>query len=280
MVYISLRSRADMKKHLDELIELSESNKFLEACNKADSLKIDIIKHFSTRGIDCKNQINIIMQMKYTLTHYTVAEWRKKKMHELTIMLINALSSDEKDETLRGKISRIYQDVVEDLNTICLTGDPKDIDTLSDDFLALQRIAEQVSELKDPDIYEKYTLMMGNVGQCQATLNKLNPRKAGAGEMWTLNKDALGSLSTSFQILYASIEKLIAGLSEPPESKEHVKKEPSESFSDLEEEQLAVLKAQAMSLLKDENWSLGNIAPHMNMTLDELIELLGIDEEE
>lgn len=280
MVHIPLRSRADMKIHLNQLIDFVETNRCFEAGNTVDALKADIIKHFSTRGMECKHILDIIMRMKWALTHFTVDEWRKKKMYALFTMLVNALSSDERDETLRGKISHTYQDIVEDLNTLCSTGDPKDMDMLSDDFLALRGIAEQVSELKDADIYEKYTLMMANAGQCQATLNKLNPKKAGKGEMWSTSKDALGSLSTSFQTFYSSIEKLIAALSEPPESKEKAKKEPSESLSDLEEDQIAALRSQARNLLFIEKWPVDNIAPHMNMTIDELRELLGIDEEE
>lgn len=278
MVQISLRSRADMKIHLDTLIDLVETNRCMEACNTVDALKTDIVKHFSTRGMECNHILDVIMRMRWTLKHFTVDGWRKTKMYELFAMLVNALSSSEKDETLRGKLSRIYQDVVEDLNTICSTGDPKDIDTLSEDFLALQLMDKQISELHNPDIYKKYSNMMEDTGKCQATLNKLNPRKS--GDMWTLNKDALGSLSNSFQVLYASIQKLIVSLSEPPESKDYAKKESSESFSDIEEDQLKAMRSEAYRLLTEENWRMSDIGPHMNMTTDEVKELLEIEDEE
>jgi hypothetical protein len=229
--------------------------------------------------MECKYILAIIMKMRWSLTHGRREGWRKIRMHEHLVMLMNALSSNEKDETLRGKISRIYQDILEDLNTICSTGgDPKDMDTLSEDFLALQLMDTQVSELHNPDIYAKYSKMMENTGQCQATLNKLNPRKT--GDVWTINKDALVGVSTSFQVLYASIQKLIVSLSEPPESKDRIKKESSESFSDLDEEQFAAEKAEALHLLKDEDWRITDIGPHMNRTTDEIKELLGLDDEE
>lgn len=275
MVQIFLRSKADMKIHLGQLIDFVEANRCAEACNIVDALKTDIIKHFSTRGIECKHILDIIMKMRWTLTHGRRDEWRKSRMYEYFTMLRTALATNEEGETLREKISRIYQDVIEDLNTVCSTGNPKDIDTLTDDFLALRQIAEQVSELGQPDIYDKYTKMMEDAGKSQATLNKLNPRKS--GDVWTTTKDALGSLSTSFQIFYASVEKLIASLSEPPESKERVKKEPSESLSDLDEDQYAALKSEARDLLFKENWPPGDIAPHLNMTLDDLKDLLDIE---
>lgn len=272
---ISLRSRADIKIHLEQLIDLVETNRCAEACNIVDALKTDIVKHFSTRGIGCGHILDIIMKMRWSLTHGRRNEWRKTRMYELFTMLVNALASNEKDETLREKISRIFQDAIEDLNTICSTGNPKDMDTLSEDFLALRQIAEQVSELGQPDIYDKYTKMMEDAGKCQATLNKLNPRKS--GDVWTTTKDALGSLSTSFQVFYASVEKLIASLSEPPESKERVKKEPSDSLSDLDEDQYNALKSEARDLLFKENWTPSDIAPHLNMTLDDLKDLLDIE---
>ena len=40
------------------------------------------------------------------------------------------------------------------------------------------------------------------------------------------------------------------------------------------------MRMEAYRLLTEENWRLSDIGPHMNMTTDEVKELLEIDEEE
>lgn len=108
------------------------------------------------------------------------------------------------------KIKKIYYDIIEAFNKICLTWDPDDIEAISNEFNDLQDMALYMADFGS-EIYEKYTSVIGNVGTCQASLVKLNPKKV--GEMWTLNKDDLSKLATSFGALYSSIENLIANLS-------------------------------------------------------------------
>lgn len=272
-MYIKLRGRTTIKEHIDTLIDYVELDKNFDALTMVESLKTDIIRHYNLEG-KSKDLLNILMNMRWALTHYSKDSWRKQKMYNLTIMLRNTLSDVEVGVDLKTRLQNMYNDIKEDFKKAIFNGDPRDIDALSDDLVGLQSLSDEMAK-QGPEVYQEYRLMMGDAGQCDATLPKLNPKKK--GEMWNLNNDALKSLPTNFGFLYTKIDKMLATLSEPAESKELRKKDTSESLSDLEEDQIKAMRSEAQYLLVKERNPIDKIGEKMDMTIDEVCEILGIE---
>ena len=110
------------------------------------------------------------------------------------------------------RIKTKYHSIRNSIRKLCSTCDPEDIRILSMYFDGMRNISEHVAELGSNITYDRYTDMIKELAQCEASLIKLKPKRTG-DETWTLDKDALASFCTSVKLLYSSIEKLIVNLS-------------------------------------------------------------------
>jgi hypothetical protein len=247
----------------------------MEATNKVDELRADIFKHYTSRCLNSEGIMKILQNMKHTLTHGLVRAWRREKMYDHISTMIKELKTEGGDSSLRSRLRQISSDLQEDFETVCTTGNPADIDSLMDDFRELHNISEEISSLK-PEIYNEYILVMKNAGNCKASLPKLVPQKKGG--KWTVRVESINSLTTTFGILYSSIDGLIANINSPLDTGN--KKKVSSTTRDLEDDQDEAKRRQAYNLLVKENWPIKDIGPTMNMTQDEVLELLDMDEDE
>ena len=277
MINLSSRNKGDIKDSFDKLFKLVNINDNLEACNVLDSLEMNIKKYYISRGFESNGFFDVFYNIKYTLTHYTHVEWRRQEVYRLLEGLSKKLAEHDQDVPLKVKLSRLFTDIKDDFRTICQTGDPRDMDSLYDDFFALEKLSEEVAK-KGEDVYKGYELAMQNSGKCQAALPKLMPQKKEKGR-WTVVKETISGLTTSFELLYSSLAVLIASLDEPEpisEKNGEFKKLSEGRLRDMEEDKQNALKSEGRQLLK-EGWPLPDIARRMDMTVDELCELLEIE---
>lgn len=274
MINVSSRNKADIKESYDTLFELVNKNNIIEIGGAIDELEMNLKKYHISRGEEYNGFSDIFSSMKYARRHYNFhPEWRRQEMYRLLESLSKKIGRGYSELSLKEKLTEIYDDITTDVETYIHTGRPQDRHSLIDNFDALQKLQPEIKKV-EYDIYEGYRLMRGNAGKCRASLLKLLPQEKEPGR-WVINKDAVNSLTTSFEILYSSLDQVIASLDRPEQGKKDGEKK--ERVSDLEEDQEKALKSEARQLLK-ENWPLDEIARHLNMTVDEVVDLLDLDE--
>ena len=270
---IPSRNKTDIKKSYDALFDLVGESSTMEACNMVDKLEKDIKKYYISRGKTGNNgNFKVFLDMKYALEHYDRSDWRREEMYKLLEDLSNQISAPYSNLSLKEKIVETYDELKDDFKTLCIAGLPENMDSLTDDFIALQDLAPEMKKL-GPDIYDGYDLMMRNAGKCQADLPRLMPIEKSDGR-WVTNKNAIPNLTTTFQLLYSSLSQVIASLDKPEGKKEGINEK--ERVTDIDEEKEAVLKAEMIQLVK-ENWPLNEIARHENLTVDEVSDILDLN---
>ena len=277
MINISSRNKADIKENYDTLFNLVGKNSIIEACDSVDKLEMNLKKYCISRGENGNGGSKIFLDMKYALGHYTRSDWRRQEMYRLLEKLSEQISGSYAELPLKEGLAGIYDELKDDFKTACMTGLPRDMDSLTDDFIALQNLAPEIKKLGH-DVYTGYDLMMRNAGKCQAALPRLMPQEKEAGR-WVIKKEAINSLTTTFELLYSSVNQVLASLDQP----EHEKKEEKrERASDLGEDQEKALKAEIRQLLygsgTENGWPISEIARHKNMTVEEVVDILELEE--
>ena len=276
MINISSKNKSEIKENYDKIFEYASLNNIMDAHEALISLEMNIKKYNISRGLNNNGLDKIFFDIKYALGHYTKPEWRRQEVYRLLEQLSGELKKVEKNIPIKQKIINVYSEIKEDFGSICLTGNPKIMDSLVDDFVILQDLAPEISPLGH-DIYQGYELVMKSAGKCQADLPKLMPQTNPLGG-WSIKKETINSLATAFELLYSAVSALIASIDEPlVEKKERTLSDGH--MRDLEEDQKNALKSEARQLLK-EDWPVGRIARHLNLTVEEVLELLDLEEEE
>lgn len=273
MVTITLRSKAEIQKQLEKMIDQCVNEELDDACRTADNLDKAIVKYFVSRNLNYEKIRKILQDMKWTFDHFTCHEWRKEKFFEQLAEFYKALQDAGGEQSLKDRIIGISTDLKEDFSAICMTGLPEDMTALTDDFVALQNLSEEISTYGS-NIYDKYTAMMGVVGQCQAVLPRLTPQQSDKGK-WNVRVDSINSLTKHFSQLYPLIAKLIASFDEPSDSlKQNIK-----SLNDFKQDEIDAMKKRAYHLLINEKWTLDRIAEVMDITSEDVAELLDLDKD-
>lgn len=279
-MYISFRVKGVMLEHLNMLIHHIMTNDLDEACLAVDALDADLFKLSTTTSIDYNNTHSILKGIKHSLTHF-VTPWRRtKRLYEQVRNLINEISTEKNGGgDIKTKLMEIYQDLHKNFETVCATGDINYFNSLCDDLMMLHGFSGQMKEyeMKTPgsDIYTKYIQMMKNAGVCRATLPLLAPQKIGAGgKPWVVRVDAIKSLTGNFQQLYSAVDDVLTAFDKPPSDE----KNGGNGQIDLgiDDEQMEVKRLEAVNYIVKKEWSIAQTARHLNMTVEELAELLGL----
>ena len=210
MVKITLQSKGEIQKDINELIDAVAKGDIKQSSILVDKLDKDVTKYFVSRNLDCVKIRQIINDMRHTVTHFINKNWRMDKFVEELGKLYNELENVEKSLDTKSKLSSIYSEIKEDLSIYCTTGSPECNMALSDDFISLQNLSKEMSKYNS-EIYNKYLSMMKIAGQCQAMLPRLTPQQSDK-EKWTVRVDAVNSVTTIFAQLFALIEDVIASL--------------------------------------------------------------------
>jgi len=275
MINIASKNKADVKDSYDKLFNHISTNNRSNAIKETDLLERNIKKYNISRGQNSNGVDNVFFNIKYALRHYTRNDWRQQELYRLMEQLSKQLYESEKNISLKERISTIYSDIREDFKTVCITGKPRDMDSLIDDFIELEKLSIDVAK-QGSDVYKSYTIMMQNAGKCQATLPRLMPQENPIGR-WVTKPETINALSASFEMLYSSLNGLLAALDEPVEEKPIYKKLSEGTLRDLEEDKIKSIKNDSIKLLK-EKWPINEIARQHNMTVDEIIDILGLEE--
>jgi hypothetical protein len=273
LVKITLRSKAEIKKQLEKLIDLFVDEKLDEAENTADDLDKAIVKYFVSRNLNYEKIREIIKKMKWTLKTFLCHSWRKEKFYKQLKELYQAFESADSEQSIKDRIIRITTDLKEDFPALCITGRPDDMMALTDDFVALQNLSKEISTYGS-NTFDKYSAMMAVVGQCWAVLPRLTPQQSNKGQ-WTVRVDAVNSLTTNFSQLYPLIGKLIASFDDPNDSS----KQKNKSLDDFKQDEIEAMRSRAYHLLVNEKWSLDRIAEVMEIKVDDIITLLDLNKD-
>lgn len=271
MVEIILKGRTEIKKHIGKILDLATLNQNGEARVSVKQLRKAVFKHYASS--DQKHYPQIVKEIDeidWALWHFRRLDWRIESIEKNIKRLIMLLKKEEENDTIQEQIARIYQNIQEDFLG-CLSGKIEDNESINEDFLSLQKLSNGVQK-QSSDISERYIQVMKNVGVCRAIL----PRIVSVSGTKTLKKEDVNSLTQSFSVLYSSLADLISSFDATPVSKEKKQGLKDQIVEDLEEQKKEVLRAQAIDLL-NRDWRLSDTARHLNLTLDELRELLGLD---
>ena len=273
-MYISFRVKGDILEHLNRLIHHVMTNDLEEAYLSVDVLDADLFKASTTTAISYDNTHKTLEGIKHTLTHFISPRKRTTRLYEQIRKLIIEISTEENGGgDIKTRLMNVYQDLHKNFETLCATGDINYFNSLCDD---LMRMHDFSSEMKGfgPDIYKTYTQMMKDTGVCVALLPRLAPQKiVRGGKPWIARKDAIDSMTNNFAQLYSAINNVIASFDKPPSEENS---EGTSSNLDIDDEQAEVKRAEAIHYITKMEWSLPQTARHLNMTVDELAELLGI----
>ena len=75
-------------------------------------------------------------EIKYDLNHYTRLDWRLEAINKKIKDLIILLKEEEKGDSVKDKLVRIYDNIQEDFIS-CLSGKIEEIDALNDNFFGI-----------------------------------------------------------------------------------------------------------------------------------------------
>lgn len=272
MINISTSNKADIKKTYDALFKSVNENDTIESRNLIDTLEMNLKKYIISRGEEWDGTSDIFSDIRYALGHYRNRSYlRKEKIYELLGQLNKKISGGFAKLPLKEKLTAIYSELKEDFKTVCIKGSLQDMDSLTDDFVALQDLAPEMKKY-GLTVQESYKQMMRNAGKCQAALPRLMPQEKEG--RWFVKTEAINSITNSFEQLYSCVNQVIALLDLPEEKKN---KEKKERTSTLEEDQEKALRSEMIQLLCVENWPIDEIARHKNMTVDEVVDILGLE---
>ena len=274
-MHISFRVKGDMLEHLNDLIYHTMDNDLDEASLSVDALDADLFKLSTTTSINYDNTHKILKGIQHSLTHFRDPRRRKKRLYEQERELINEISTEKNGEgNIKTRLMNIYQDLHKNFETVCATGDINYFNSLCDDLMMFHDLSTEMKK-EGGEIYKKYIQMMKNAGTCRAFLPRLSPQKVGGGgKPWIARKDAIDSMTNNFSQLYSSINDVITSFDSPPSTDEGNGKDQTDLG--IDDEQLEVKRAEAVHYILDMEWSVPQTARHLNMTPEELAELLGI----
>ena len=274
-MYISFRVKGDMLEHLNDLIHHIMTNDLDEAGLAVDVLDADLFKLSTTTSIDYDKTHSILEGIKHSLTHFITPWRRKKRLYEQLRELINEISTEKNGGgDIKTRLMNVYQDLHKNFETVCATGDINYFNSLCDDLMLLHELSPEMKE-QGIEIYKKYIQMMKNAGTCRAFLPRLSPQKTGkGGKPWVARKDAIDSMTNNFSQLYSAINEVITAFDKPSGDEEG--DEGGQSDLGIDDEQAEVKRAEAVHYILKLEWSIPQTARHLNMTTDELADLLGI----
>jgi hypothetical protein len=250
------------------------TNDLDEANLAVDVLDADLFKLSTTTSIDYEKTNSILKSIKHSLCHFITPWKRTKRLYEQLRELINEISTEKNGGgDIKTKLMDVYQDLHKNFETVCATGDINYFNSLCDDLMVLHDFSPEMKK-QGIDIYKKYIQMMKNAGTCRAFLPRLSPQKiVKGGKPWIARKDAIDSMTNNFSQLYSSINDVITSFDSPPDVD---KDTGGETDLGIDDEQAEVKRAEAIHYILTLEWSIPQTARHLNMTPEELAELLGI----
>jgi len=274
-MYISFRVKGDLFEHLNNLIHHVMTNDLSEAYLAVDVLDADLFKLSTTTSIDYDETHGILKGIKHSLTHFKTPWRRTKRLYEQLRELINEISTEKNGGgDIKTRLMNIYQDLHKNFETVCATGDINYFNSLCDDLMLLHELSPEMKK-QGIEIYKKYVQMMKNAGTCRAFLPRLSPQKIGkGGKPWVARKDAIDSMTNNFSQLYSAINEVITSFDKPPG--DDGENEEGETDLGIDDEQLEVKRAEAIHYILKLEWPMPQTARHMNMTVEELADLIGI----
>ena len=214
---IRFNTKYTIKKNFERYLDLVGCMDWTALKFAIDDLECSLKKYYMSYGIPWDNIEEIISEMRWARTHFTVDRWRQEKMYVLGGQLVDTLEKDTPQLSLAEEIHMIYENMQEDVSCACRTGELKYLEGVHEDCTAFRELAAKISSEK-PELYDKYVDARKNTGPLLASMTLLAPVTAGGKS--TPRSDAVKTVHKTFSQLAASIEELLAGFDKPIISKE------------------------------------------------------------
>jgi hypothetical protein len=270
---ISFRVEGELREHLDELLLHIKTHDLDEVDLSVDSIDADVFKLSMTTNIDYAKIHKILKGIKHSLCHFVTPRIRTKRLYEQVKDLIGELSSEEKKDfkTIMMEVCKAIED---DYDAVCTTGDINYYNKLCEDFVVFHEFSSEITK-SGPLIYNKYVQMMKDVGTCRALLPRLAPQKiVKEGKPWTVRKDTIDAISGQFSHLFSAVNDFRTAFDKPPSDEKG--NGGDQTDLGIDDEQAEVKRADAVHYIVTLGWTLPQTARHMNMTVEELVDLLGL----
>ena len=274
-MFISFRSEGEIREHLDKLLYHIKTNDLGEAGLSVAALNNALFKASTTISIDYDKSSKILKGIQHSLTHFTNPRMRTTRIYDQVRELINVLKTKKNgEEDIKSRIIEVCNDMEKNYDTVCATGDINYFNALCENFMELHELAPDIKKCGH-DIYTKYVQMMKDAGTCRALLPRLAPQKiVKGGKPWMARKDTIDGVSGHFTHFFSAVNDFRTSFDKPPSDG----KVEGDDQSDIgiDDEQLEVKRAEAVHCILELEWSFPQTSRHLNMTTEDLADLLGI----
>lgn len=191
-----------MKKALAKIVSETHAGNYFSALAAAQEMRSYIAQHFVSRGIPCKDEIEIVQRLEYWLTESCPGEAITEQVIRLATDLRNKLVKPLPADPLEA-LRVIFSELVkEDYPKWIESRSSQDWDAVLDDFTQIEELEPKFKTLKLPNrdaIYSRFREVLIAVGQCAALV--ATPAKS--DKSWSAVTSGFSSLFQKIEVLFA-----------------------------------------------------------------------------
>lgn len=188
-------NRSDIKEDIDQIYICIRVGDYGAAKNASDKLLDNLQKYYNSRGIDANYFYELFEDLTYNLLYDTNNNFKKELVHNSLREIIKKIKSST-DNPLE-RLKELYGDIRHLLGDI----DKKNATEIVDCFDEMSELKPEIEKMGS-SIYNYYTSMMQNVGDCASTVRRVSTSKP--------NEAIYTQLENKFAKLFQSIEKVLA----------------------------------------------------------------------
>ena len=194
MVSLRLFPSEDARKYMAKLFRNISEGDYEEIAYNANQLKEELLKYYQTRTVDCEKIHNLFEEFDYVLRTYSPGRTKTRKLYSM-LGEISRTSYLVHTPIERLRLLR------EDLRFFFLQDPKENMPYILGCFDEIQELEPEMKKIGGT-IYNYYSVILQNIGACEAALGKLRTA--------TPKESVLNELSQSFSKLFTSIMKIIA----------------------------------------------------------------------
>lgn len=213
-----------------------------------------------------------VKHIKHSLTHF-ITPWRRtKRLYEQFQELHQLFVENEKGMPLQNRLKMLSEDLTYDISLLFEAESDFDPSSIFDIFDSIIELSDEIKQ-HGYDTYQLFRQLIRNIGACKPHI----PSKTSKTNM-PRPADIKMLRQTTGQI-FSYLDDIIAIFDQPPAPKkaDEKKKDKKNYELDIDEVKRSALTSQALHYIFKENWTPLSTARHLNMTIEDLFELLDIE---
>lgn len=267
-------NRRDLKKCFEKMFYHISTNDLGELDICVSSFEVYCLKYCIARGQDFKVFQKAVRGIHHSVTHFNNPRIRTRRLYEQMVEIHNLFTESEEKMSLKNKLKMISEDLAYDISLLFEVEGDFDPSAIFDGFDSLIELGDDVRK-EGYEVYQIFRQLIRNVGVVKpyvpTNVSKANqPRPAD-----------VKILKQFMAPVFSVLDDLITTFSEPPapakKSADGKKKNEQYGVLDIDELKKDAKVSQALDLIFKQNWLPQNVARHLNMTIEELLDILGVE---